>query len=51
MLRRSNDQSQAVSLIAFSGIAFSLETPAVLNPGSASALASQARPVVFSVAQ
>jgi hypothetical protein len=31
VLGRSNDQSQAVSLIVFSGIAFSLETPAVLN--------------------
>jgi hypothetical protein len=30
---------QAVSLIAFSGTAFSLETPAVLNPVSGSALA------------
>jgi hypothetical protein len=27
VLGRSNDQSQAVSLIAFSGIAFSLESP------------------------
>jgi hypothetical protein len=39
VVRCSNDQSQAVSLIAFSGIAFSLGTPAVLNPGSTAALA------------